>query len=508
MIYSKFQKYKLKLLSINCGWILLGFAFSVLPHVHAETFDLPDIAGSAESIFTPTQEQRLGRAFMRSVRQNLSVLDDAFLSNYINTLGQHLVDKAEASQRNFYFFILDQAQINAFAGPAGNIGVNSGLILASESESELAAVLAHEISHVTQNHLHRAFENASNMSIPTAALILAAIMLGAKAGGNAGMAAAAGVQAAALQHQIDFTRENEKEADSTGITVLAAADFDPHAMPAFFQRISKASRIYENNAPEFLRTHPVTTNRIADAMGRADTYPYRQRPDDPDYFLVRAILREREFNDPKQAVQHFRAGLTTKRYRQEASEHYGYALALLRARNINKARQEAEQLLKTNPANVAYLLLNAHIDAASGQITRAINSIATALELFPGNIPLASYYAQLCLMQNQPSRAIQPLDQALASHPKESSLYELRAQIANASGQKADAHLFLAEASFLNGEIEAAVQRLGTALRMEHFDEYGELKLRSRLAELEQELEQDKDAHDQDSNKKRRSKNN
>jgi predicted Zn-dependent protease len=475
--------------SIN--WMLLSATISCASNITASSLELPDIAGSAEGIFTPVEERRLGRAFMRNVRQQLPIIDDVLVSDYINSLGQRLASKIVTNQREFYFFTIDRNEINAFAGPGGNIGVFSGLILASDSESELSAVLAHEIAHVTQNHLHRAFEDARNMSIPTAALLLAAIVLGATAGGDVGMAAAASVQATALQHQIDFTREHEKEADAVGIQILTAADFDPHGMPGFFERISKASRLYENNAPEFLRTHPVTTNRIADAMGRADTYPYRQRLDDLNYSLIRAALRERGFTDPKQAVKHFKDTLMSKRYRAENAERYGYALALLRAGKITLARQEANLLLAKTPTNIPFILLQARVDAESGHATRAMQFIASALELFPSNAPLASYYAQLCLTQNQPSKAIAYLDQALSRNHKEQSLYELRARLANAVGDTAEAHLFLAEANVLNGELEVAVQRLGAALRTERFNEYGELKLRSRLAELEQELKAD-----------------
>jgi len=475
-------------------WVLLGLLIGVLPNLRAGTIALPDITGSAEGLFTPLEEQRLGRAFMRSVRRGLPVIDDPLLSEYIDGLGQRLTAKAERSQSSFHFFLIDQPLVNAFAGPAGNIGVYSGLVLATESESELAAVVAHEISHVTQDHLARTFENAQNMSVPTAALLLAAILLGAKAGGDVGIAAAAGVQAAALQQQINFTRENEQEADTVGIRLLAAADFDPHAMPVFFERLSKASRLYENNAPEFLRTHPVTSNRIADAIGRADRYPYRQRPDNPDYFLTRAALRERGFSNPKKAVEHFRATLDSKRYRQEAGERYGYALALLHAHQLEQARNEARRLLRQAPANIAYLLLDARVDADGGQAARALKSIAMALDLFPGNYPLASYYAQLSLEQRRPAQAVGPLDQALEHHHDEPGLYELRSRVAAATGHRADAYLFLADASYLNGQLENAVQQLGVALRSEHFDYYDESKLRARLGEINRELKAEKDA--------------
>jgi beta-barrel assembly-enhancing protease len=479
-------------------WLLLGLLIGTLPSLRAGTIVLPDIASVADSALTPAEDQRLGRDFMRSLRRTEPVVEDPLLSEYIDGLGQRLASHADRGDHSFHFFLIDQPVINAFAGPGGNIGVYSGLVLATESESELAAVLAHEISHVTQGHLARAFEDARKMSGPTAALLLAAILLGAKAGGDAGLAAAAGVQAAALQEQINFTRGNEQEADRVGIRLLAQSGFDPHAMPVFFERLSKASRLYENNAPEFLQTHPVTSNRIADAMGRADDYRYRQHPDDPDYYLTRAALRERAFSNTRDAVAHFRATLASKRYRLEAAERYGYALALLRDHQPGLAQKEAQRLLAQSPSKIAYLLLAARADAETGHPARALKSVADALELYPGNYPLTSYYAQLALDQGQLGGSARLLDQALEQHSDEPLLYQLRSRVAAAAGQRADAHLFLAQANYLNDQLETAVQQLEVALRTEHFDYYDESKLRARLSDIKRDLKAEKEAKKRD----------
>jgi predicted Zn-dependent protease len=205
-------------------------------------------------------------------------------------------------------------------------------------------------------------------------------------------------------------------------------------------------------------------------------------------------LRERSVTNPKNAVEHFRATLASKRYRQEAGERYGYALALLHAHQPEQARREARHLLQQAPTNIAYLILNARVDAESGQAPRALKSIATALDLFPGNYPLASYFAQLSLEQGLPAQAVKPLDEALERYQDEPRLYELRSRVAAATGQRADAHLFLADASYLDGQLEKAVQQLGVALRTEHFDYYDESKLRARLGEINRELKAEKEA--------------
>lgn len=467
---------------------LISLGVTLMPSLRAENIALPDIGASAGSVITPAEERRLGRQFMNSIRNNMPVVDDPLLSEYVERLGSKLSAKADRGARSFQFFMIEEPVINAFAGPGGYIGIYSGLILATESESELASVVAHEIAHVTQDHLMRAFESASQMSAPMAALLLAAILLGSTVSADLGVAAAAGVQAAAVQQQINFTRDNEEEADRVGIQILAGADFDPHAMPIFFERLAKASRLYENNAPEFLRTHPVTTNRIADALGRADAYPYRQRLQNPDYFLVRAILRERAFSNPQDAVDHFAATLRDGRYREENAERYAYAQALLRNHQAQLAKAETRRLLKQSPSNIAYLLLDARIDVALDAPQAALDSLDAALSLFPGNYPLSRYYSELAIQRGLAKQAEKILDEALARRKDQPSLYQLRSRAAAALGKRQEAYLFLAEAHILDGQLENALQQLKTALRLPQLDFYDKAKIQAKLKQVEAEL--------------------
>ena len=285
--------------------------------------NLPDLGDSASAVMSPTRERELGKAFMRSVRRSQQVIDDPLITDYAQQLGNKLVKSSDASGTPFHFFVIDDPSINAFAGPGGHIGIFTGLILTTDTESELAAVVAHEIAHVTQQHLLRAWESAGRMSIPNAAILLAAVVLGATVGGDAGAAAALGGQAALIQQQINFTRANEKEADRVGIEILASSGYEPRAMPSFFSRMGKANRVYATKLPEFLQTHPVSTSRTADALGRADKYPYRQSPEDIRYHLVRMELTQRRISRAEDAERELTLMLEDGRYRNEAAIRYG-----------------------------------------------------------------------------------------------------------------------------------------------------------------------------------------
>jgi len=166
-----------------------GLDLTLQPDDAPELIQLPDMGASANNLMSTADERRLGQAFMRSVRLSVKVIDDPLLSEYIQDLGNRLVSHSPSSAKQFTFFLVDDPQVNAFAGPGGYIGVHTGLVTSTESESELASVVAHEIAHVTQNHLFRAFDEYSRLSGPAALLMLGAVLLGATVSADAGMAA-------------------------------------------------------------------------------------------------------------------------------------------------------------------------------------------------------------------------------------------------------------------------------------------------------------------------------
>jgi predicted Zn-dependent protease len=464
--------------------LILLILVQPLPSRASTDIQLPDFGDASGNVMTPAEEEKLGKAFMRSVRATEAVLDDLLLQDYIQDLGDRLTRAGTNANQRFRFFLIDNPRINAFAGPAGYIGVYSGLLMTTETESELAAVLAHEIAHVTQNHLRRAWHAAGQMSIPQAAVLLAAAVLGLTVGGDAAIAAATAGQASMIQQQINFTRANEKEADRVGIGILAEADFEPRAMPGFFARMGHANRIYASKLPEYLMTHPVTNARIADSQGRAETYPYRQRPEDLRYHLTRAALRARDESDPLAAIRIFEGTLRDGRFRNEQAERYGLALALYRAKRYAAAAEILDQLIADRPQQVEFLVSKARVDGAQGQYQRAIAALRAALARSPGNLPLSLTLADLLVAADEPRPAYDMLRELLDRGLDEVSLYRAAARAAGESGLTALAHGHMAEYRYASGDLDAAILQLEIALREPELSDFETARLQSRLRDL------------------------
>ena len=242
---------------------------------------LPDMGSPADAILSKSEESRFGRAIMSQIRLSGQVVEDPLMTEYVNEIGHRIAAQTNDGDHSFEFFIIEDPRINAFALPGGYIGVHTGLLEATRNEDELAGVLAHEVAHVTQRHIARSIHANQRQSLLTTALMLGALVAGV-AGGDADVAQAgmAVAQGSAAQSQINFTRNNEYEADRIGIGALYDAGYDPQGMATFFEVMSRLQPASpELRAPEFLRTHPVTTERISEARGRAQDYPRQEHED-------------------------------------------------------------------------------------------------------------------------------------------------------------------------------------------------------------------------------------
>lgn len=461
-----------------------------------EPIRLPDLGSPSDQYLTPTEEIRLGKAFMQKIRETQEVVDDPLIAEYIQDLGNKLLKRSDAAAQPFNFFVIEEPVINAFAGPGGHIGIFSGLILSTQSESELASVIAHEIAHVTQKHLLRAFDAANQMSGKTAALILAAILVGVTTSSpDAGIAVASGVQASALQQQINFTRSNEQEADNVGIKILADSDFDPRAMPIFFERLTHASRLYDSGIPEILRTHPVTTNRIADSLGRAEEYPYKQYVGSTRYYLIRESLRAKQFSSPEKAVKHFSSGLKEGRYLNKEAHQYGYVLALTASHKYQQAREQITQLLKQRPEQAEYILADAEIARQSGKQAQALESLAIANLLMPDNYPIAVAYIENLLQLKKAEEAKKVTSRARSLRPNDPRLFRLLGKSEEQLGNTTESHRLLAEAYVADGQFKAAVQQLQIAAKKDgKQDFYLASRIESRMKELKRILAREKES--------------
>jgi predicted Zn-dependent protease len=238
---------------------------------------------------SPSTERKLGESIMRDIRRSQAGDEDLDVIAYLDTLGRRLIDASKSGQ-DFEFFLVRDSSLNAFALPGGFIGVHAGLIAAAESESELAGVLAHEIGHVTQRHIARMLGKSRDAGIAQmVGLVLAALAARSNPQATPGLIALG--QQMAQDQMLSFSRDAEREADRIGFDTLTRAGFDPQGMVSFFGRIQRASRVYESAAPAYLRTHPLTTERMSDMQARIRQERYKQWPDSLGFRLIRARMQ-------------------------------------------------------------------------------------------------------------------------------------------------------------------------------------------------------------------------
>lgn len=467
--------------------IYLLLFMGVVP-LQALASELPDLGESSQAVFSSQQERRIGESIMADIRVSRDLMADVEVTDYLNALGARLVANSQDSARSFEFFVLHDNTLNAFALPGGFIGVHTGLILSAQSESELASVLAHEISHVTQRHLARVIAGTQkNMLTSLAALAVA--ILAARSNPQVVNAALATAQATGIQSQLDYTREHEREADRIGLQVLETSGFDPRAMSGFFERLQKYGRLYENNAPVYLRTHPLTTERIADVQNRVEALPYRQVPDSLDFQLVRAKL-EAEAGSAQNAVKMFETALVEKKYSNEVAQHYGLASALLRSKEYSRAERELALARKAG-AHPMFDVLAMQIKLAVKQPGAALDVCRGGLKHFPNHRALIHGCAETMLQTGAANEALTLVSGALKSRDNDARLYMLQAQAYAALGKFVPQHRALAEAYVLQGNLPEAIVQLQIALKTRDGDFYqlsmAEARLR-QLRELEKEM--------------------
>ncbi|MGZ8136007.1 MAG: M48 family metalloprotease [Methylococcaceae bacterium] len=446
--------------------IVLALSLALLPTtqqaVEINKIELPDMGDSSGTLLTPAEEKELGEAFFRSLHSQININQDAEIQQYIQTIGERLVANSDAPNQPFHFFVVMENDINAFAGPGGYIGVNSGLISMTEEESELASVMGHEIAHVTQRHLYRAAEAAGRLSIPTMAATLAAILLGTQSPAM-GQAAILAIQAGSVQFQIDFTRENEEEADRVGMQTLAASHFDPRSMPTFFERLQQSSRYYGQNIPEFLRTHPVTASRISDTRGRAETYPYKQYPDSLAYQLTKAKIRVLSASNIADARNYFQSRLTQGTAEQRTVARYGMGLCALATQKFKEAEDIFQSLTQQFPDQAQYASALARTALESHDYGVALARYKKLVEQFSENQAIRLEYVTALLKAGQSGQAKESL-LALNPETRERPIYwELLAQVYSNLNQPAESHRYLAEYYYATGQTKDAILQIRLA---------------------------------------------
>jgi len=430
---------------------------------------LPDLGDISQTVLSPLQERQVGQQSMLQIRASRQFLDDAEINDYLNQLGYRLVENSAEPGQGFEFFALNDYNINAFALPGGFIGVNIGLLLTVQSESELAAVLSHEIAHVTQHHLARIIAGQQGDGLASMAALAIAI-LAARNSPQAAEAAIVSLQAHTIQKQLNFTRAHEQEADRIGLDILQKSDFSIHAMPEFLNRLQRATQLLEGHAPSYLRTHPITGDRVADIENRVYKQPYRLVPDSLSFQLVRTKLIAAQKTAPD-AIAYFNDALGAQKHGNPIAQYYGLVSALLRNNEILRAAQELAALRKLAKLNPVYRN-SPMLETLAGQVIRAGKNDAAALAFyrtatqnFPQHRALIYDYADLLLQNNQAENAAKLLTEQIARHPSDVKLYDLQARAYAMQNKRLEQHQAQAYSYAWQGNLHAAIEQLELAKR-------------------------------------------
>ncbi|SEO80100.1 Putative Zn-dependent protease, contains TPR repeats [Luteibacter sp. UNC138MFCol5.1] len=487
---------------------------------------LPDLGSSANALISPREADQYGAMMLRQMHALDLTVDDALLDQYINDLGFRLVAASDRPKDHFQFFIVRDTQINAFAAPGGYIGVNAGLINITTSEAELAGVIAHEIGHITQNHLYRAFEDSKKNAPLMALVLLGAIAAGA--GGGAGDAAPAvlmGGQGLLLQRQINFTRKDEIEADRVGIQTLANSGYDPDAMADFFGRMQDTMRVGEGEEalPALLQTHPVTLARISDARARARVLEERiaNRPPlptidkatwekstapvlfvkDPTTLIsagakvakdsvadTYALMRERDrvlSGDVQKLAAYYATNLERKDFDTTANR-YGYAVALIRSNRGAQAIGQLQPLLAQQPDNVVIRLAmaDAYVDAGRHGDAMAIYKALHANS--PRNRAVTLGYAKALADTGRAddARAATSLLRPMLDDSDDPEIFRTFARASERSGDTVRAAEAYADSAYLAGRPFDAMEQLKRLLKRDDLDYYQRSRIQARISDL------------------------
>ncbi|AXK72349.1 M48 family peptidase [Lysobacter sp. TY2-98] len=494
----------------------LVVALGALP-VAAQESRLPDIGSSAGELITPAQESAYGAMTLAQLRHYDYVLEDPLIDSWLDTLGHRLAGASDDAKRSYTFFMLREREINAFATLGGYVGVNSGLVLAADREDEVAGVLAHEISHITQQHVLRAVEKQKQDQLPTLLAMLGAIVIAQQAHGNsaddAAQAAMVTAMGLAQQRAINYTRASESEADRVGMQVLARSHFDPRGMADFFSKLQARMRTNEATADgesyDYLRSHPMTLTRITEAKERAErlraqpTYSGSFATDNPllpggmrvdasagtgptglfDY--ARERLRVMSAPTPVEAVHEY-DGLRHSRALNDA-EQYGLAVAYLQAGQAKSALPLLTAVTGKRPGDIWPQLALAEAEAATGNGADADVRFEAMVKKAPTSPGVVLTYAKVlgergsAAAGKRAQAILRPLMATLSDDPVFQRTFARASELAGDPVRAGEAH---AEAAYLSGRPELALAQLNNLKKRDDLDYYARSRIDARIAAI------------------------
>jgi predicted Zn-dependent protease len=472
--------------------------------------NLPSLGGTENQDLSPLMERKLGEEIMRDIRRDRDYLDDAPILEYMNNFGNALVDarpgaRGEAKY-DYFFFVVRDPQLNAFALPGGFIAVHSALLLQAQTESELASVLGHEIGHVVQRHIARSIgQQKQDALIPLAAMILAA--LASRQGGDAAIGVFLGGQGLAIQRQLNFGREAEREADRIGFQIMGEAGFDTSGMVAFFQQMQASTRNYSDLVPAWLLTHPLTSERIADIQARIREQPYKQRSDSLDFFLVRSrarVLQDQTSSGYNESRQFFQSQILQESWQQKAAGQYGLAFLSMKQGDavaaqswLEKAQETVNRpppagvlgLAKRDKAEAIFTATSIEIKLAQTDnkavLAKAVKEAEAAHLKFPLSRGIAHQYGEAMLAAGQLDQAGVYLRDQAQLYRDDIEIYDILARVYSQQGKLALQHIALAESYALQGGTLSALDQLALARKAPDASFYDQSLIDARERELQ-----------------------
>ncbi|HKL52266.1 MAG TPA: M48 family metalloprotease [Wenzhouxiangellaceae bacterium] len=460
-------------------------ALQPLASLAQEGVQLPDLGSSGE-VLPPEEARTFPNDFRNYMSAQGMLVEDPLIESYFTEMGYRLVMHSSGRTQNFHFHVLKVPGINAFAAPAGVVALNAGLILAAESADEVAGVVAHEISHVTQNHLSRGLEEQQRVSLPVMLATLGLVMVGGISG-NLDANTAQGLLAAGTglsqQAQINYTRQNEAEADRIGIQLLARAGYDPAGMADFFSTLNRWVRSQGAGPPEYLRTHPLTVSRVAEARDRAEQYQPQRRNRDEQFDFIQARLRVLMAEHADQAIDYFEQHLRDNTG-SEAANRYGLALAFIDARRTQRAAEHVDWLLGRDPDDQLFRILNGELLLAQDKTAEALAEFETLHMAYGQSTLIALTYANALLRSENPDDAVEAagiLQNQLRRNPDDTRITELLAHAADRAGDPVRAAEAVAANYYQRGGLSQAIEQLQRVLEREDLDYYDRARISAKL---------------------------
>ena len=445
--------------------VAVVFAFTLVSGsaATAQETRLPNIGGTGGGLISGQQESDIGQQVMVSIRRSAPRITDPLVYDYLSAIIYKLVPSAPLDNRDLTLALIDSPAINAFAVPGGIVGVNGGLFLNATTEQQFASVLAHELAHLSQRHFARRLEQQETSAPLTIAGMIAGIVLSAVTQSDIGIAAIVGTQALAIQNMLAYSRSHEQEADRVGLDILATAGMDPRGMPEMFEIMMRQNRLQGNNMPEYLSTHPLTQNRVADTRNRAEQFPERPVSDGQEYHLVRSRLQVHYAQSPELAVETFENHLNKPGAQGNEAIRYGLAVAYLSNDQFEKAAKGIKELLVNNPGRITFQVTLAETLMQQNKLDEARALLKDALSRNPGNYPITSTLADVEIATGNGTQAAEHLKQLTRRMPQQEYLWLRLAEAEGMARNIVGVHRARAEYDALMGDLESAQRQLRQA---------------------------------------------